>query len=91
MKKKYHPAWTFQSSNGSGLQESSAEQDSFVLEGMDILQKLTKALAKWKLEKLLSGPYDDRPAILNIQVSAPHVLFSRDLPDLCCVTHIGAS
>ena len=35
---------------------------------MELLKQLTKDLAKWKLEKLLSGPYDDRGAILTIQV-----------------------
>ena len=44
------------------------EQSSFVSEGVDLLRQLTKDLAKWKLEKLLSGPYDDRGAILSIQV-----------------------
>ena len=37
-------------------------------EGLRMLESLQKALEKWKLQKLLSGPYDDRGAILTIQV-----------------------
>ena len=56
------------------VQESTEEQKSFIAEGMGILQELTRALAKWKLEKLLSGPYDDRPAILTVQVDLLYFL-----------------
>jgi len=51
------------------LQEEVSEQQTFLAEGLGIVNNLEKALEKWKLERLLKGPYDDRGAIVTIQVA----------------------
>lgn len=49
------------------MQEDPTEQASFLEEGASTAAELQAALQQWKLQKLLNGPYDDRPAAVTIQ------------------------
>lgn len=54
----------------AAMEEDISEQQTFLSEGLGILNNLEKALEKWKLERLLKGPYDDRGAVISIQAGA---------------------
>jgi hypothetical protein len=48
--------------------QDGEEQESFLAEGMGILQRLNSQIEKWDLQRLLGGEYDEGDAMLSIQV-----------------------
>ena len=48
--------------------QDGEEQQSFLAEGMGILQRLESLIEKWELQRLLGGEYDEGDAMLSIQV-----------------------
>lgn len=50
------------------MQDDAAED--FIQEAQESILALQKLLAAWEVERLLSGPYDDGPALLSIYAGA---------------------
>ena len=48
--------------------QAGEEQESFLSEGLGILECLESQIEKWELERLLGGEYDEGDAMLSIQV-----------------------
>ena len=48
--------------------QDGEEQQSFLAEGMGIVQRLESQIQKWELQRLLGGKYDEGDAMLSIQV-----------------------
>lgn len=48
--------------------QDGEEKESFLAEGMGILQRLESQIEKWELQRLLGGEYDEGDAMLSIQV-----------------------
>ena len=48
--------------------QDGEDQQSFLAEGMGILQRLESQIEKWELQRLLGGEYDEGDAMLSIQV-----------------------
>jgi hypothetical protein len=51
-----------------GALQEGQEQQAFLREGVEALEKLQKGLARWELQRLLGGEYDKGSAVLSIQV-----------------------
>ena len=52
-------------------QEEAAAQRAVALEAAAICDALGGALEAWEVQQLLGGPYDDRGAVISIQVRLP--------------------
>lgn len=48
--------------------QEGQEQQAFLREGAEALERLLKELDKWELQRLLGGEYDKGSAVLSIQV-----------------------
>jgi len=48
--------------------QAGEEQESFLSEGLGILECLESQIEKWEVQRLLGGEFDEGDAMLSIQV-----------------------
>jgi len=57
---------------GRRAQDFAAEEEAEMLgEGLAAVAELDARLARWQLQRLLGGPYDEGDAVLSIQARRP--------------------
>lgn len=66
-------------------QDDSAEQAGILQEGHQLLSSLQSAVQRWRLQRLLSGPFDGGGAVISIQVAC--TALDQTLPDTLTVWH----
>ena len=50
------------------MQEAGSQQAGLLQEGSQLVADLQRALQKWRLQRLLSGPFDRGGAVVSVQV-----------------------